>query len=105
MEELVEQTITKQTFTDELKLVREFYKCTFEQCDFQNAVLVDLIFTNCEFKACNLSNVSLKSTQLIMLFLITVKSWAYNLISAVRFPFMSISAIPFWIILLFLKEI
>ena len=105
MEELVEQTITKQTFTAELKQVQEFYKCTFEQCDFQNAELVDLLFTNCEFKSCNLSNVSLKGTQLDHVVLMTAKCSAYTLMNVVHFPFMPISATQFWITPLFLKEI
>lgn len=64
MEELVEQTISKMTFNHELQAIKEFYKCTFEHCDFQNAALVDLIFIDCVFKTCNLSNITLKGTQL-----------------------------------------
>lgn len=58
MEELVEQTISNVNFNKELQQITEFYKCTFEYCDFQNAAMVDLIFTNCEFKSCNLSNIN-----------------------------------------------
>lgn len=57
-----EQKFEKADFTKEKLQMGEYELCTFINCNFENADLSDISFSECEFTGCNLSNARLSLT-------------------------------------------
>lgn len=60
-----EYHLANQQFNDIQLHEKEFYKCTFESCDFSKAVLTQCRFENCTFNKCDLSLAKLKGAEFI----------------------------------------
>src|SRR5690349_3994324 len=62
MNEVFEQTFSKNDFTSEELAAKEFELCTFSGCNFSEVNLSGIVFQECTFTDCNLSNVKLPKT-------------------------------------------
>jgi len=62
MQLIVDRNFTKQDYTTDKLATAEYDNCTFIDCNFNEAVLNSVVFTQCRFEGCNLSNAKTGAT-------------------------------------------